>query len=222
MSRAFEQLGDAGFLRVLGWSLLLAALAFLGCFFLATWLLHAAIGRETWWPAGLLGAVGAALLAFFLYIPVAAGIAALFSDSIAAAVERRWYPGLPRAQGAALAVQAWDGVALGLRVLLAQVAALAGALLLPGIGLPLGWAISAWALGRGLYVMVAMRRTGRDAALADYARCRTLVLIQGAALTALSLLPILNLLVPVLGIAAMVHVALGRQSNEIRNDRPAH
>jgi uncharacterized protein involved in cysteine biosynthesis len=218
MSRAFEQLGDAGFLRVLGWSLLLAALAFLGCFFFATWLLHAAIGRETWWPAGLLGAVGAALLAFFLYIPVAAGIAALFSDRIAAAVERRWYPGLPRAQGAAVAVQAWDGIALGLRVLLAQVAALAGALLLPGIGLPLGWAISAWALGRGLYVMVAMRRTGRDAALADYARCRTLVLIQGAALTALSLLPILNLLVPVLGIAAMVHVALGRQSNEIRND----
>jgi CysZ protein len=215
LSRAVEQLGDARLLRVLALSLLLAAAAFLGCFFLGAWLLHAVIGRQTWWPAGLLGAVGAALLAFFLYVPVAAGIAALFADSIAAAVERRWYPGLPRPQGAALAVQAWDGVALGLRVLLAQVAALVFALLLPGIGLPLGWAISAWSLGRGLYVMVAMRRRPREAAIAEYARCRGLVLLQGAALTALSLLPVVNLLVPVLGIAAMVHVASTRQSNEI-------
>jgi CysZ protein len=218
LARAFDQLSDPGFLGVLGLSLALAALALVASFLGGTWLLHtgihAAAGSNTWWPATILGALLAGLFAFFLYVPLATGIAALFSDQIAACVERRWYPGLPQPKGAALTVQAWDGVALGLRVLLAQCVALLGALLLPGIGLLLGWAISAWALGRGLYVTVAMRRATRAAALEDYRRRRGMILLQGAALAALSFLPIINLLVPVLGIAAMVHIALDRPGNE--------
>ena len=53
---------------------------------------------------------------------------------------------------------------------------------------------------------VAMRRMGRPEALRTYAARRLPVLVQGVALALAGSVPGLNLLVPVVGIAAMVHV----------------
>ena len=83
------------------------------------------------------------------------------------------------------------------------------AILLPGVGALLAWAIAAWALGRGLFVAVAMRRLGLAEARAAYRGRRGAVLIQGAALALLAAVPVANLLVPILGAAAMEHVLLG-------------
>jgi hypothetical protein len=82
------------------------------------------------------------------------------------------------------------------------------ALVLPGIGLLLGWAITAWALGRGLFVAVAMRRMGRQAAFQLYRRHRAAILLPGAALALAGTIPLVNLLVPILGTACMVHVLM--------------
>jgi uncharacterized protein involved in cysteine biosynthesis len=84
--------------------------------------------------------------------------------------------------------------------------ALVLALLLPGVGFALGWLVASWAIGRGVFVAVAMRRMDRRAANALYRDRRTDVLLQGGLMTAGNLVPLLNLLVPVLGVAAMVHV----------------
>ena len=51
-----------------------------------------------------------------------------------------------------------------------------------------------------------MRRMGRPDALRRYARLRLPVLAQGVALALAGSVPGLNLLVPVVGTAAMVHV----------------
>lgn len=212
--RALAQLPDPVFLGVLGRSLVWAALTFLAVSIATPWLLQTAwhagpwgAHAAPWWSSGLLGAMLGALFAFLLYVPFAAGIAALYSDRVAAAVERRFYPGLAPPRGAAISVQAWDAAQLGLRVLGAQLAALALTLLLPGLGWAIGWAISAWALGRGLFMAVAMRRVGRGAALAQYHRQRGGVWMIGAGLAAAGLIPAANLLLPVIGIAAMVHLA---------------
>lgn len=203
--RAIAQLDDPRFLGTLLLSVALAALAFaalvaatVGITFAATPHLHL-----LW--AGLEGIAGA-LLALWLFMPVAVVIAACFADRIAAAVERRWYPGLPLPRGAPLAVQLWDGVVLGLRVLLLNVIGLILALLLPGVGLILGWLVASWAIGRGLFMAVAMRRMSRAAAIAGYRRLRLTVLVQGGVLALAASVPLLNLLVPVVGTAAMVHV----------------
>ena len=82
----------------------------------------------------------------------------------------------------------------------------------------IGWAVAAFAVGRGLFVAVAMRRMDRPAALALYASRRPAVLAQGALVVAASLVPLLNLLAPVLGIAAMVHVLHLSQGHP--RDRP--
>lgn len=197
---------DPAFLGVLWRSLAWAALTFLAVLLGLPWLLHHAWGAVPWWGAGLIGAVVSALAAFLLFVPVAAGIAAFYTDRVAAAVERRFQPGLPPARGAAVTVQGWDAAMLGLRVLAAQLAALLLTLVLPGFGWALGWAVSAWALGRGLFMAVAMRRTGRQAALARYHAHRLPVVLVGAALAAAGFVPGANLLVPVIGIAAMVHL----------------
>ena len=206
--RAIAQLDDPVFLGVLLRSLVLSVLAFLGLMAFSSWALQELVAQPggLGWAAGLLGGVGSILLAVWLFVPVVLIIATLFSDRIAAAVDRRFYPGLPQPVGAPVSVQAWDGLALGAQVLVLQIVALILTLTLPGVGLVLGWAITGWAIGRGLFMAVAMRRMNRTLALQEYARRRWPVLVQGGLLAFVSTIPFVALLVPVLGIAALTHV----------------
>ena len=214
LARAFRQLDDpvllGSALRSAAWSAAGFALLAAG----SAWGGHALLaGYGGWsWLAAAFAGAGSLVLALLLFLPLATVIASLFIDPVAAAVERRFYPGLPPTSPAPLAAQLWDGVSLGIRVLLWQLVALLLALVLPGIGLVLGWMVAAWAIGRGLFVAVAMRRMGRREAQALYRARRLAVWTQGAGLAALSLVPLLNLLMPLLGAAAMVHVLHGRDA----------
>jgi CysZ protein len=205
---AMSQFDDPAFLGVVVRSVTWAALSFALLAAGVVWGAHDLLADRGWWAwlAAALGGVGSAVAALFLFLPLASVIASLYVDRIAEAVERRFYPGLPPAHPAPLAQQAWDGIVLGVRVLGMQVVALLLALLLPGVGLVLGWLVAAWAIGRGLFVAVAMRRMERPQASALYRARRLDVLAQGGLITAGSLVPLLNLLVPVLGTAAMVHL----------------
>ena len=209
---AVAQLSDRVFLGVIWRSLVLSMLAFAGLLAGSVWLVQLWVAQGGWlgWLIGSLGGLAVLLLAIWLYVPVALLIATLYLDRIAGAVERRYYPGLPRPVGAPLTQQGWDGVVLALQVLALQVATLIAAVLLPGVGLLLGYAVTGWAIGRGLFVSVAMRRMTRPAALALYRRRRVAAVVPGIVLALASSLPPLNLLVPVLGIAAMVHVFCNR------------
>ncbi|HET8996582.1 MAG TPA: EI24 domain-containing protein [Acetobacteraceae bacterium] len=206
--RALDQLGDRVFLGVLlrsaAWSALCFVLLYGATFWGVRHMLH--LHGMLAWAAGLLGAVGATLLALWLFLPVAAVIATLYIERIARAVERRYYPWLPPPRGAPIGEQIADGLGLGVRILLLNVIALVLVVLLPGIGLVLGWAIAAFGIGRGLFVAVAMRRMPRPAAMALYHRFRSAVLVQGGLMALAAYVPVLNLLIPVLGTAAMVHV----------------
>ncbi len=206
--RALGQLNDRVFLGVLVRSLAFSGLVFLALHALAVWIVHGMLELSGWWAwiADILGSVAASALAMWLFLPLAAVIGTLFMDRIARAVEARWYPNLPPAVGAPLAAQLWDGLMLGLRILLLNLVALLFVLLLPGVGLLLGWAIAAYGMGRGLFVAVAMRRMPRVAAEQVYRRGRWVVLAQGAAMALAGTVPLLNLLIPLIGTAAMVHV----------------
>ena len=218
--RAFAQFGDPDFLGAVWRSAAWAVASLIGLAALMVWggTSLAAEAESFGWIGrmlgGLLGGVGAAVLSFYFFLPLATVIATFYADRIATAVERHFYPGLPQARPAPLVSQAWDGIALGVRVLGWQVLMLAMALipLLAPIAIPLGWLIASWVAGRGLYVAVAMRRFDRPAALASYRARRGHVVAQGALITLGSLIPVLNLFVPVLGVAAMVHVLMAERS----------
>jgi CysZ protein len=208
MFRAIAQLDDPAFravvLRSLAWSLA----CFAGLQACAIWMVHRllAFHGALAWVVDVLGSVGTLVLALWLFLPVAAGIGTLYCDQIASAVERRFYPWLPRAESAPLLVQAWDGIAVALRVLTLSIAGFVLAFVVPGLGLVLAWMIASYAIGRGLFVAVAMRRMPREVAMELYRRNRGIVLTQGAMLAVAGYIPIMNLMMPVLGVAAMVHI----------------
>jgi CysZ protein len=208
LARALGQLDDRVFLGVLLRSLAWSAACFIALHVAAVWAVDRLLDLHGWigWAADLLGGIGASLLALWLFLPVAAAIGTLYIDRVAAAVERRWYPSLPPARGAPIAAQLWDAVSVGARILLLSVLALVLALIIPGIGLVLAWIIGGYAIGRGLFVAVAMRRMPRAAAWMLYRRARPVVLVQGCILALAGYVPVLNLLIPVVGTAAMVHV----------------
>lgn len=210
LARAIGQLDDPAILRVLAGSLALSAACF-GLVCLGTaYGLHHLLDRIAWlgWLAAALGSVAVLVSSVWLFLPVAVLIAGAFMEPVCRAVERRWYPGVAAPHGANLAAQLWDSFLVSLLVLVMSGASLALALLLPGVGLVIGWAITAWALGRGLFVAVAMRRMDRAQAAALYRRHRPAVLAQSAALALAGFVPIVNLLIPVLGSACMVHVLM--------------
>ena len=208
LARAISQFDDRVFLGVLARSVAWSAACFILLHLAAIWAVHRLLGLHGWigWLADLLGGIGASLLALWLFLPVAAIIGTLYIDRIARAVERRYYPALPPPRGAPLAAQLWDAISVGLRILVLSVLALILALMLPGIGLVLAWLIGGYAIGRGLFVAVAMRRMPRSEADALYRRVRPVILAQGCIMALAGYIPILNLLIPVVGTAAMVHV----------------
>ncbi len=209
VTRAFDQMTDPVFLGVVLHSVVWSALGFAllagGLFYGG----HALLPDQGWlgWLAGAAGAVGTLILSLWLFLPLATVIASLFVERIAAAVEARYYPGLPPGRPASLLSQTRDAATLGLRVLAMQAVALLATLVPPHVtGLAIGWLIASWAVGRGLFVPVAMLRMDRPTALVLYRSQRTTVIAIGALLTAAGLVPVLNLFAPVLGVAAMVHV----------------
>jgi uncharacterized protein involved in cysteine biosynthesis len=206
--RALSQLDDRVFLGVLLRSVAWSAVCFIALHVAAVWTVDRLLDLHGWigWAADLLGGIGASLLALWLFLPVAAAIGTLYIDRVAGAVERRWYPSLPPPRGASVAAQLWDAVSVGARILLLSVLALVLALIIPGIGLILAWVIGGYAIGRGLFAAVAMRRMPRAAAWMLYRRARPVVLVQGCILALAGYVPVLNLLIPVVGTAAMVHV----------------
>jgi CysZ protein len=206
---AFGQLDDPACFGVLVRSVVLALIAYLALLAASIWGIHGLLSAVHWpaWLAGIIGTVGVVLLAMWLFLPTVLLIAMLYIERIARAVDRRFYPYLPPPSPAALPVQLWDGLAIAARVLLLNLVSLVLAFLpVPGVGLALALLVSGWAIGRGLFVAVAMRRMGRPAAQALYRRHRFAVLVPGMLLALAALVPGLNVLVPILGTAAMVHV----------------
>jgi CysZ protein len=221
--RAIEQLDDPVLLRIVAQSIVLSAACFALLAFGSAYELHHALAPHGWvaWLAGALGGVATVVAAIWLFLPLAVVIASAFSEAVCRAVERRWYPALPPAAGASLFAAFSDSLVLAGLVLVFNVLGLVLAVILPGVGLIIGWAVAAWALGRGWFVAVAMRRMDRRAATNLYEHNRWRVVLQGAALTLIGTVPLVNLLLPVLGPAAMVHEVMRAHAEGLPEPRLA-
>ena len=213
---ALRQLGDPAFLGPLLKGLGGAVLVFAGLVAAGAWGAETLAGGSGWLAkaAAALGGLLAVGLAVWLFVPVMLAVAGLFLDPVSAAVERRFYPGLPPASGASLAAQVRFNLWFGVRLAVLSLAALPLIVALPPLGTALLWLVSAFGLGHGLFEGVAQRRMGVAEARALRRAREGRVLGIGAILAAISLIPVLNLIVLVLGTAAMTHL-LHRNETEI-------
>jgi uncharacterized protein involved in cysteine biosynthesis len=205
---ALRQLGDPAFLGPLLKGLGGAVLVFAGLAAAGAWGAEALAGGSGWLAkaAAALGGLLALGLAVWLFVPVMLAVSGLFLDPVADAVERRFYPALPPARGASLAAQVRFNLWFGLKMGALSLAALPLLLAVPPAGAALLWLVSAFGLGHGLFEGVAQRRMGVEEARALRRGREARVLGVGAVLAAASLVPGLNLVVPVLGTAAMTHL----------------
>ncbi len=160
-------------------------------------------------PVGALRAMALGamvLLSAFLMFPVAAVFVNLFLDEIADAVEARHYPDLaaPRRLGLGEEIRgaAWFGLVVVGVNLLAMVLYLPAGPFAPLVF----WAVNGHLLGREFFELVAARRLGPEG-VAKLRRRHRLAIWGAGTLMALPLsLPVVNLLVPVVGVAAFTHL----------------
>ncbi|MCR9258031.1 MAG: EI24 domain-containing protein [Alphaproteobacteria bacterium] len=164
------------------------------------------------WIAGLMDAVlslagGATviLLIFFLFPVIAISATSLFLDPVIDAVEARYYPNLPAPRKVPLGESisqaiGFLGVSLAVNILVLPL------YLIPGVNVVLFYVVNGYLAGREYLEMVATRRK-KSATLKRLRKSRAGRLwAGGAAITFLLTVPIVNLLAPVLGAAAFVHL----------------
>ena len=141
---------------------------------------------------------------FFLMSPVTAAFAGLFLDDVAARVERKHYPqddpGVPLSKWPAL----WAGLRFAVLVLAVNLAILP--MILFGVGAILLVAVNAYLVSREYFEMVAMRHMPVEDARQLRKRNSPAVFVSGLIPALLSLVPLLNLVVPLYSTAYFVHV----------------
>ena len=151
------------------------------------------------------GGLATVLLALILFPGAVAALVSILLEDVADAVEGRHYPGLGSAR-----ILSW-GLLLAMSLRLIGMTLLLNFLalpfyLIPGVNLVVYYGLNGYLLSREYFEVVALRRLNKDQARALWRRFRGRLWLAGAATTVLLTIPILNMIAPVIGTAAMVHL----------------
>ncbi|MEM6624947.1 MAG: EI24 domain-containing protein [Pseudomonadota bacterium] len=218
--RALGQAFDGRFLGVLLKAIALTLALLLGLTVLTGWL--ASFIPTDWgeWP--LIGqvtlpieafqglAVGAVLFASsFLMIPVAALFVGFFLDEVADAVEAKHYPNLPEPRRGTFLQDIGAALRFFLAVvgvnLLALIPYLIFLFLIPPLAIALVFGINGYLLGREYFELLAARHIPVREAETLRRRNWGKVWFAGILMALPLTIPIMNLIVPVLGVATITH-----------------
>jgi CysZ protein len=145
-------------------------------------------------------------LSVFLMAPVASAFTGLFLDDIATAVEEQHYPGLPAARKTPIGEALVESARYFTVLIVLNLFALVVFIFTGPIGLFLFWAINGYLLGREYFNMVATRRLPSEQAYALRRENWFKVWVAGALMAVPLSVPLLNLVIPVLGVATFTHL----------------
>ncbi len=216
-SAALGQIGDPKFRKVLFFGLALTFGLLIAITFGTIWGLNILlpesvslpfIGEITWLNEVLSGASVLVILGLsvFLMIPVASAFTGIFLDQIADAVEHRHYPNLPAAQSIPLSDTLRDTLGfLGLMIGVNLLALILYVIFAP-FALFIFWAVNGFLLGREYFQLVAMRRIGRAGAKVARRKHALTIWAAGILMAIPLTVPILNLVIPILGVATFTHL----------------
>ena len=161
-----------------------------------------------WAWAQTLAAIGAGLgllvAFFFMMSPVMAIFAGLYLDSIAAKVEERHYPSHPAGTPLSTFRAISTSLQFALVILLVNLAVLP--LVFTGIGVVALVVANAYLLSREYFEMVAMRHMDVEEARAFRRENTPQVFAAGLVPALLSIIPVVNLVVPLFATSFFVHI----------------
>ncbi|WP_282604706.1 EI24 domain-containing protein [Pelagibius sp. Alg239-R121] len=225
LSKAFGQSADPAFRRVFVFSFLISLAIFVVLWVVAgfalSWLGE---GLGAWvtenmpfewirtaseWLFSTLSVTAVLIVSFFLFPSVMLIGMSFLLDPIAEAVEREHYPGLPAARyqpnGEAIR-GALVFTAVTLVINLIALPFYLALLFLPPMNLVLFYLINGYLLGREYFELVAVRRLDIRGATKLRKHFRLRIILAGAVIAFLLTIPILNLFMPILATAFMLHI----------------
>ncbi len=207
--RAFDQLGDPRLRRVVWLGVLGAALGLVAVVAALGVLLDRLELVGIVWldrTLDLAGGVGAVVLAILAFPGLAGAISSLLLDRVADAVEQRYYPQLGPGRSQSVAEAIGTAAKFFLILLLFNLLGLVVAYWVPGLNAVVFLLINGYLLGREYFELVALRRIKPKDLRRLRSRHGPRLLAAGVILALLMSVPLLNLLVPVIGTAFMVHI----------------
>jgi len=207
--RAFAVLSVPSMRRVVAMNLGLAIVTFA-----VLWLgLALVIGHHSWfgwrpldWLADAFGVVAVAVLSWLLFPAVLTLMMGFFLERVAATVEALEYPG----RGPARVQPIGDTIRATLRLMgltiLLNILALPVYLLVPGINLFVFLGLNGYLFGREYFEVVTLRRLDTAATRAVRQRFTARIFIGGVMIAWLFMVPLVNLVTPVIATAFMLHL----------------
>jgi CysZ protein len=215
--KSCRQLTDAAFRGILFKSLSLTVLTFLALIFALSCGLGYVFSDDLTLPYfGTKVSFGALiswssflillLLSIFLMVPVATLVSSFFLEDVAAAVEAKHYSYVQAPIKTPAAEVFKDTINfLGVQIIMNLLALFLSIFFLAFAPL-IFWALNGFLLGREYFQMVAMRHLGRQDAQEMRRRFSGRVWLAGIFMAAPLSVPILNLFVPLVGVATFTHL----------------
>jgi CysZ protein len=210
---AIGDLSDRRLRGVIWQSLLLSLLFQAALVGLAWWAVHSYANFQWDWVNRVVHWVGdsAMVVLALLLFPASFGIViSIFMERIADIVESKHYPQLGKARGISIWTGIWTGVVFLVAVIVLNLVMLPFylvALFVAGLGALIFYGLNGWLTARLYYEQVALRRLSPGEVKAWRRANSGALWATGMVIVLAGTIPVLNLIVPVVGTAAMVHVA---------------
>lgn len=210
LAMALGQLPDPRFRRVLLKSVAITLVFYVLLYLAVGWGLSRLALFGIGWAdrvTDILGSLAAYGLTIILFPGIVTLVISLLLDEVADAVEARHYPAVAPPRPQRMAELAWGALRFTLASLAVNLLALPVYLLLlfVGIGAGVYYLVNAYLLSRDYFELAAWRRlTPAEADALRRAHAGRL-LLGGLVIALLSTVPLVNLLAPLIGAAAMVH-----------------
>jgi len=215
-SKAVAQFRDPKFTKVVFKSLLITGSVLFLSLFPFYWILALILPESltipfigTFYPEAWLGGItiGFAVFAMiFLMFPVAFLVVGFFLDDIAEAVETKHYPHLPKVPHLRIREIIGDAIKLFFVMIFANILAIIIYFVIPPLAPFIFYIVNGFLLGREYFQMVAMRRLGEKAATKMRKKFRMRIWLAGILMAVPLSIPIVNILVPLLGVATFTHM----------------
>jgi len=209
LASAFANLFAPALRRIVGLSVALAVASYVVLWVAVAIVLdHSA--RFAWrpldWLVDLLGTLAVMALSWLMFPAVVTLVMGFFLERIAGAVEALDYPGQGPARRAPIAETALMTVRLMCLTILVNLLALPIYLLMPGINFFVFLGLNGYLFGREYFEVVALRRLDRTATRVTRQRFAGRVYLGGVVIAGLFIVPLVNLVAPVIATAFMVHL----------------
>lgn len=217
---AIRQVPSPAFLKVLFGTLAITLLVtgpFLLVFAALAWLIELVtpaslsipwLGEVSFLGVFTQGLVSKTSWIFWTYViaPIALALIGLFLETIVDAVEARFYPALPKVRPRSLGQMAGYAIRFFAMMLAVSLAAFVASFFAGFLAPVLFVAANGYLIGKEYYETVALRRVS-EAEAARLTRANLPVLwVLGAGLALAMNVPFVNLLVPLIGVAAYTHL----------------